>query len=371
MLTLIEQADVYAPEHLGVQSILLAGSIILKLGEIDRQAVLALGMPCTVVDAAGCLAVPGLIDPHAHLIGAGGEQGFASRVPEVALDDIVSAGVTTVVGCLGTDTYTRHLTTLLAKVRQLDQQGVSAYMYTGGFQVPTPTLTGTVPSDLIIADKIIGVGEIAIADTRSLEPSLHELAKLVSEATDGGLLAGKAGITHFHVGPARQRLSLLHDLLERHELEPRYLYPTHITRSEALLDEAIALARRGAYVDMDTIDENLGPCLRYYLDHGGPPDRLTVSSDANTQGGSQRKLYGQFVACLREHDFAIDTVLPLFTRNVADALQLQHKGRLQPGADGDALILNQATLDIVHVFGRGRHLVRAGQLVGDAPAANT
>src|SRR4051812_8479933 len=118
MLTLIEHGQVFAPRPLGRRSVVLAGGSILTIGEIDRAALRAVGIPYRVVDASGCLVVPGFIDPHQHLIGAGGEQGFASRMPEVPLQAIVEAGITTAVGCLGTDTSARHLSALLARARQ-------------------------------------------------------------------------------------------------------------------------------------------------------------------------------------------------------------------------------------------------------------
>src|SRR5689334_23705184 len=172
MFTLIEHGEVYAPESRGVQPVLLAGDKIVKIGAVDGAKLAALELPCEIVDAAGCLVTPGLIDPHEHVIGAGGEEGFASRTTEVPLSQLLKNGITTAIGCLGTDTTTRHLSSLLGKVRQLEADGLTAYMYTGGFQVPPPTLTGSVMDDLVLIDKIIGVGEIAISDTRSVAPTL-------------------------------------------------------------------------------------------------------------------------------------------------------------------------------------------------------
>jgi beta-aspartyl-dipeptidase (metallo-type) len=241
---LIEHGDVYTPAPIGVQTVLVCQETIARVGAVDATGLVALDLPCERIDASGCLITPGFIDPHEHLIGAAGEAGFGSRMPEVPWHDIVSAGITTVVGCLGTDTVTRHLATLLAKVKQLQTQGLSAYMYTGGFQVPTPTLTPSVMHDLILIDAVIGVGEIAIADVRSSQPALHELARLVADAMVGGMVGGKAGVAHVHVGPGRARLSLLHELLDQHEVSAAHLYATHIGRSGALMDDAIALARR-------------------------------------------------------------------------------------------------------------------------------
>jgi beta-aspartyl-dipeptidase (metallo-type) len=359
--TLIEGAEVFAPESLGVQPILLGGGAILRIGGVDAAALARCGLGVDVIDGSGCVATPGFVDPHQHLIGAGGEQGFGTRMPEVPAADIALAGITTAVGCLGTDTITRSLPALLGKVRQLEAQGLTAYLYTGGFQVPPPTLTGSVLSDLVLIDKVLGVGEIAIADVRSSQPTVPELARLVSDAWVGGTLSGKAGVTHFHVGPGRQRLACLHALLNQHEVTPAAIYATHINRTPELLSDAIGLGRRGAFVDLDTVDEDLPPWLRRYRDGGGVPERLTVSSDAHTRGGAPRKLHGQLVACCRDHGLPLGEVLPLFTANPAAALGLQRKGRLRVQADGDVLLMRRDSLQIVHVFARGRVVVRDGQ----------
>lgn len=358
--TLIENGLVYAPEPLGEQSVLIANDRIVKIGSIDAQALR--DFEVNVIDAEGCVVLPGLIDPHEHLIGAGGEHGFTSRMPEIPLEHILMAGITTVVGLLGTDTTTRHLQCLHAKTCQLTDEGITAYMYTGGFEHPPSTFLGSVLDDIVVIDKVIGLGELAISDARWVDPDLRELAMLVKSATLGGMMSGKAGVTHFHLGEGERRLSLLNALLDEYDTPPETLYVTHITRSEALMQEAIALAKRGAFVDMDVIDENLGDCVRYYQTHGGDMAQLTVSSDAHTPGGSPSKLYQQFVSTIREHGFSLETVLPLFTSNTATVLKLPSKGRLKPGGDGDVLILDADTYAIAHVFARGRQFVRDGEL---------
>jgi beta-aspartyl-dipeptidase (metallo-type) len=96
-------------------------------------------------------------------------------------------------------------------------------------------------------------------------------------------MGGKAGVTHFHTGPGKNRLALLHQLLDNYDLSASSLYVTHVNRYEALIDDAIALVKRGAYVDMDTVEEDLGERLGYYLAQGGAPDKLTVVRCAHTQ----------------------------------------------------------------------------------------
>jgi beta-aspartyl-dipeptidase (metallo-type) len=341
---------------------LLAGDRIAKIGMVDPKNLEELDLEFDVIDASGCLVLPGLIDPHVHLIGAGGEEGFASRMPEVLFSQIVCGGVTTVIGLLGTDTTTRNLSSLHAKASQLWDEGLSSYFYTGGFELPPTTMTGAVLDDLVLIDKIIGTGEIALSDPRWIDPQLDELAHIVAETSLGGKMSGKAGVTHFHTGPGKKRLSLLHQLLDNYDLTASSLYATHINRSEALIDDAITLAKRGVYVDMDTVEEDLAERVCYYLNHGGPPNQLTASSDAHTPKGSTRKLYEQFVDCVRR-GMPLADVLPLFTSNTAAVLKLEGKGQLEVGKDADVLIVREDTLEIVHVFARGRHLVKDGDLV--------
>jgi beta-aspartyl-dipeptidase (metallo-type) len=363
MLTLIRNGALLSPSPLGGQSLLMVGERIARLGSVEEAALAGLGVPFEVVDASGCVVVPGLVDPHQHLIGAGGEKGFSSRMPEVRVEQLLRAGITTVVGCLGTDSTTRNLGALVGKVRQLTEQGVTALMYTGGFHLPPRTLTGSITDDLMLIDCIIGLGELAIADVRSSQPTLEELARVVSATLVGGRGAGKAGVTHFHAGPGRSRLSLLHGLLDEHELVPESLYVTHANRTEELMDDAIALARRGSFVDMDTVDGGLGRWIRYYLEHGGAPERLTVSSDAHTAGATPAQLHAELVAAVHEHGLSLEQVLPFFTSNPATALKLPRKGRLAPGMDGDVLVMDAKTLEPVHVFTRGQPRVRNGRMV--------
>ncbi|GEN85910.1 beta-aspartyl-peptidase [Oceanobacillus sojae] len=376
MITLIKNAEVYAPESLGKASILLVDQRIAKIGEVDEEAVKGLGIDYKIVDADGAYAVPGFIDPHVHLIGGGGEGGFATRTPEIQLSDMIQSGITTVVGLLGTDGTTRHMTSLLAKARGLEEEGMTTFIYTGNYAVPTTTITSSVKEDIILFDKIIGAAEIAISDSRSGQPSLHELAKIVGEARVGGMLSGKAGVTHFHTGPGKEYLSLLHQLLEEYELPASNLYATHITRSQELLDDAIRLANKGSYVDI-TADDETGEWVAYYKKNGGDMQHLTISSDGNgslpkfDEAGkmigfgvaSTQTLYQQVIAAVKNQALSIEEILPLVTSNTAEALKLNNKGGIQEGKDADVLILDKETLALEHVFAKGRHMLENKKLL--------
>src|SRR5689334_15453214 len=98
MLLLIQGGEVYAPEYRGKQSVLVVDSRVARVGDIDPRAVEASGLDLRTIDATGCLVVPGFIDVHEHLIGGSGERGFNSQTPEISMQEIAEAGITTVVG---------------------------------------------------------------------------------------------------------------------------------------------------------------------------------------------------------------------------------------------------------------------------------
>lgn len=369
MITLIKNGELYAPDYLGSQSILIIDGKIVKIGEINEEKLSAL-FEIEVIDATGLIVAPGIIDPHVHLIGGGGEGGFATRTPELQLSGIIKSGITTVVGCLGTDGTTRHMTSLLAKARGLEEEGITTYIYSGNYHIPTPTITSSVKDDIILIDKVIGAGEIAISDSRSAQPSVQEVAKLVAEARIGGLLSKKAGVTHFHVGIGKDRLAFLHTLLEDYEIPPANIYATHITRSRELVDDAINLANKGSFVDI-TADEETGKWIQYYKQNKGDLNQLSISSDGNgslpqfnTKGeligfgvASQRTLFKQVVSAVKDYDLPLTEVLTLVTRNPATALCLDKKGSLKEGFDADILMLDQNSFEIEHVFAKGQHML--------------
>lgn len=360
VLTLIEHGEIYAPERIGGGSILIADDRILHVGEIDRRAVEALGLDVEVVDAAGRVIVPGFIDPHAHIIGGSGEKSYSSRTPAFGITEIVRHGTTTIVGTLGADTTTRTMEGLLAQAKLLKEEGMTAFVWSGGYHIPPATLTGSIRSDLVLIEEVIGAGEIAVSDQRSPQPDPDALMKIIVDAHVGGMLSGKAGVTHFHIGPGRDRMGPLRELFEQYEIEPESVYFTHIERTEELLDEAIELIGRGAWGDIDTSEGELAKWLRCYLEHGGDPERLTVSSDAD--GTSTGNLYQELVRCVHEHGFRLEEMLPFVTTNTARVLKLPRKGRVAAGMDADLVLMDARSLDITDVLVRGVRMVHGGEL---------
>jgi beta-aspartyl-dipeptidase (metallo-type) len=328
---------------------------------VDRAAVEALGVECSVIDASGCIVAPGLIDPHQHLLGGSGEGGFNLQSPEFFIGEIVRWGITSVVGVLGVDTTMKTMAGLLAKVKALAQDGLNAYLWSGGYNVPPTSIMASVRDDILFLDEVIGAGEVAISDARGHDPSPAALARLAHDCYVGGHLSGKAGLLHLHVGEADTRLDPLCAVLDEFNVEPEWLYPTHVARTARLFDQAVGLAKRGMAIDVDTVEEDLPRWVKRYREQDGPPECLTVSSDASLT--SPRLLYEQLRCCVLEHGMPASEVLALATRNPARVLKLKEKGSLEKGKMGDVLIMEKESWEVVHVLSRGVPMVRDGQLV--------
>jgi beta-aspartyl-dipeptidase (metallo-type) len=379
-MELLKNADLYDPEPRGMSHLLIGAEQILWVGP-DLPALPAhLGV--NERDLDGRRVVPGFVDGHVHLTGGGGEAGMHSRVPPLQLSRITAGGVTTTIGVLGTDDTVRSPAELVAVARGLIEQGLSAWCYTGGYHVPPVTLTGSIRGDIVNIDLILGVGELAISDHRSSQPSLDELLRIAGDAHVGGLMTGKAGIVHLHVGDGARGLELVRQALARSELPPRVFNPTHVNRRKALFDEALELAGKGCVIDItafppDEDDEawSASEAITRYLQAGLPPSRVTVSSDGGGclpvfdgegrvtdmdvgRPSAMAEALKELLACGQP----LERVLPAFTSNPASLLRLSRKGRLHPGSDADLVVLD-ANGGVEDVMVRGQWHVREGSSV--------
>lgn len=385
MLTLLKNGKVYAPESLGYMDMLIVGDRIVQLAPHISDVTTVLPETQTI-DLEGKLVVPGFIDTHVHMIGGGGEAGFYSRVPEIMLSGIISSGITTLVGVLGTDGTTRHLESLLAKARGLETEGVTTYMYTGSYELPVVTITGSVRRDIIIVDKVIGVGEIAVSDHRSSEPTVQEIKRLATEARLGGMLSGKPGIIHFHMGNGQDGLSKINEVVETSDIPIRHFYPTHINRQQALFEEAIAFAKRGGCIDITAGITPVGgfagaikpsEAIVACLDQGVPINRLTMSSDGNgsmavyNDAGQVERLlvttldsiYTEFKDLVLHDGLDISQALRIITSNPASLLGVYPaKGTLEVNSHADIVVLDDK-LGLNMVFAKGVKMMENGEVI--------
>lgn len=382
-MLLIKNATVYAPEPLGVKDIFLAGG---KICAIRDSIAPGPDLPVEVVDGTGQLLLPGFIDSHVHILGGGGEGGYRSRTPELKLSDMIRAGTTTVVGCLGTDGVTRRMENLIAKAKQLKDEGVSCYIYTGSYDVPVRTFLADIRSDLLFIDEVIGVGEIAIADHRSSQPTFEEFVRIVADTRVGGMLSGKGGVVNIHMGDDGQMLEYLERVKVETPLPAYHMIPTHMNRNPLLFERGITYAKGGGYVDFTTSsyasfqeDGELKSSdgLKKMLDAGVPIEHITFSSDGqgslpvfnregeniDVQVARVDTLYQEVRDAVRQENIPLETALRTITSNVADHLRLSHKGRVREGNDADLVLVAPDTLEIQTVIARGQIMLRDGKLL--------
>jgi beta-aspartyl-dipeptidase (metallo-type) len=383
-MLLLRNADTFAPRPLGASDLLLGGGKVLWIGRAGEFPGLPQSVQAAVetLDLQGRRLIPGLIDGHVHVTGGGGEAGFRTRVPPVPLTRFTTAGVTTVVGLLGTDDVARGTRDLVATVHALREEGLNAWAYTGGYHVPPTTLTGSVRGDLVFIEPLLGIGEVAISDHRSSQPTFDEIVRLGADAHVAGLMTGKAGVLHLHLGDGPRGLELVRRALAETELPARVFNPTHVNRRRALFDEAVALAKAGCNVDVTAFPVEEGEdaysaadALRRYLDAGAPPERITISSDAggclpcfdadgrvcSMDVGSA----GELLKTLREllsGGLSLEQALPAFTSNPARLLRLAGKGEIAVDADADLVVLDAAGLADTVII-RGTVHVRDGRAV--------
>lgn len=379
MIKIIKNAKVYTPEAIGIKDVVIAGDKICSVGSN-----LSIGknnaIDVEIIDGTGMILTPGFIDSHVHIIGGGGEGGFKTRTPEIQLTDITTGGVTTVVGCLGTDGIARSMISLLAKARSLEEEGITAFIYSGSYRIPVTTITGDVAKDLITIDKVIGVGEIAISDHRSSQPTIEEMKKLAADARVSGILSGKAGVINVHVGGGKRMIDMLMDIVETTEIPYTQFIPTHMNRNMRLCEEAIKYAKLGGNIDFTTSSDPLfwkegevkaSEAIKKSLESGVPEDKITLSSDG--QGSlpmfNEKKEYiglrvGKVTSLLDEirdavmiENISLDKALKTVTSNPAYVLKLKSKGIIKPGYDADLVLLREDDLSIDTVIAKGQVMI--------------
>lgn len=381
-MKLFKQVQVFSPTPIGKKDVLIGGGKIIA---IEDEIKLPDSSLIEIIETKGQYLVPGFVDSLVHITGGGGEGGYATRTPEMNVEDAFEGGVTTVIGVLGTDAVTRSLENLLAKAHGLEEQGLSVYCHTGSYHYPMVTVTDSVKSDIMLIEKFIGVGEVAIADHRSSQMTVAELARLSSEARVGGMLSGKAGIVSIHLGEENGRLSKLEQVIEQSDIPITQFYPTHVNRSKAVLMAGFNYAMQGGYIDFTTsttpqiIEQGEVPAaeaLAQALAKGIHISQLTMSSDGNAslpifddkgklvdlQVGRIKSLHQSMVDAVKKYDVPLAVALESISKSPANILQLKNKGVIAIGNDADFNLIDINTLAINSVFAKGVKVVDQGEI---------
>lgn len=369
---LIKNADVYAPEHLGTRDIFLAGGKIVAMAEK-----LDVTLPdLEVIDAAGYIVAPGLVDQHIHITGGGGEGGWHSRCPELVFSELVKAGVTTFLGVSGTDSMTRSVENLLAKVRGLKNEGASGWMWTSNYAYPVTTITKDVRTDMLAIPEVLGV-KIALGDHRSSFPNQHEIMQILADVRVSGMLTGKTGFLHVHLGDFPYSFDIFDECVAQ-GMPIKHIRPTHVARHPEVFRRACEFAKKGGFIDITTGGGNYmgsaADAVRAALADGVPFDRITLSSDGHgsmprfNDAGEMVGLGIGSIMCdietIRElkDELGVEKALTPMTKTVAGALGLETKGGIAVGKDADLLFLTK-DFEPEWVFMMGKVAMRQGEVV--------
>ena len=336
MSILIRGARVFAPTDLGVKDVLVVHQKIVAVGENLNPNLDDL----EIIEGKGLLLTPGFIDQHGHVTGGGGEGGPKTRTPELVLSELIECGTTTVVGVSGTDGTSRSIPNLLAKVRALQDEGVSAWMYTSNYAFP-PTL--------------------------------------LSQIRVGAMVAGKLGVLHIHLGNIPGPFEIFKSVVAK-GFPIGHIRPTHCARDKKVFEAALEFGTQGGYVDITTG----GSCavgtpahgIVEALKAGVPLSHLTMSTDGhgsvprfNEKGEMIGLGVGGVNANLRELKrligelkMPIADALSLITANPAKALRLSGKGEIKTGFDADINLFNDS-MELLHVVAKGVHMMRNKEIL--------
>jgi beta-aspartyl-dipeptidase (metallo-type) len=386
---MIEGGQVFAPDDLGVQSILTCHDKIVGVGDAASAMARGLGN-IRRLDATGKFVVPGFIDGHLHFLGAGDYDAPLGRVPELHLSMVTRGGVTTAVGLLGLDMDSKNLHSLLVKANELERVGLTTYIYVGSFRIPSPYLTSSVRADLLLIEKVLGV-KVSVAEDCFPNLSLPDFARLAGEVRLAAGMSGKTAIIHAHVGRNQKRLQPIFDLLDAVNIPITQIIPTHVNRYRPdTLAHAFEFVKRGGTIDLSSnlskrtgslTGMNPDEAVRHALESGLPLSQITLSSDANTSmptlddqdravglhNAHPTILHREFVEIVRTNKLTLAQALPLITTNVARVLGIsRRKGSLAAGRDADIVLLN-SDLAVDTVVALGRIHVQNGQSLIHGP----
>lgn len=372
-MLLLKNADIYAPSHLGIKHILIGEEKILKIYDEIPEGF----SDIESIDLDGKKIVPGFIDQHLHITGGGGEGGYKTKVPELPLSKLIEAGITTVVGLLGTDSVTRSVENLASKALALTEEGITTYYLTGSYEFPTPTIAGSIKRDIVFLENCIGV-KIAANDHRDSALSYEELARIGTEARVAGMISGKSGHVTVHMGSGKFNLDQIYGALEVSNLPITTFRPTHVNRAEEVFKASIKFAKDGGYIDLTSRLPGCIDDVESYkiLKKEDLLDRVTFSSDGfgswsnyDNEGNLIEIGYSPLDTSIKsfkeivESGESIEEVLKVYTSNVAEVLKLDKEvGKISEGYFANILVLDE-NLELDSVISRGRVMMEDKKII--------
>ena len=388
MFKVITQGHVFGPEDLGIQDVLVCGE---KISRIDMDlSSLGKTLGAKVIPADGKVVSPGFIDSHVHFLGGGDYEGPSGETTDMAFSSLTMSGITTAVGCLGVDDTARNMFDLMRRAQDFEKLGITTYVYAGSFNVPAPTITGSVRNDVMMVEKVLGV-KFAISEAMASLSAVDELGQMAKDSFLGGLISGKKGVIHIHVGKKPGRMDPLFELLKVTDIPIENFVPTHVNRSDPdVLEQAIQFMKMGGTVDISAImsPESGSPtgirvdrALKAFLKAGVPIEQVTMSSDGNVSmpifdekgekiglfNAGADYLYRLFLTIIENCDIPFSDILKICTTNVARTLGIEaRKGSIAVGKDADMIIFGKDHV-IDRVLARGQVMVENGEAVVRGP----
>jgi beta-aspartyl-dipeptidase (metallo-type) len=223
-----------------------------------------------------------------------------------------------------------------------------------------------------------------VSDHRSSQPTFDEIARLAAECRVGGMLGGKAGVLHLHLGDGKRRLEFLFRLIRETEIPASQVIPTHMTRNPQLFEQGLEWVAAGGSIDVTVGPDPVPPdpevrfedAIARFKDTGLPFARLLVSSDSNgsmpvfDEAGrlvrldiaKEKDLFRKFVDILRRELLPVETAARVFATNAAEFYKLGKKGRIEAGRDADLIVLDK-DFELSDVFARGKRMIAGGRLL--------
>ncbi len=357
MFILYKNVNLYTPQPQGLCDLLTWNDRVFNFGQ-NLQA----PEGATIVEGDGRILMPGIVDTHVHITGGGGEGGFTTRMTEITFEEAVAAGVTTMIGVLGTDGYARQPKEVLVKCLQMNEWGIETYMLTGSYTYPVVNILGEVAQDIIYFEKCLGTGEFAIADHRSSSPTKEELRRVAVDTRNAGRLAGKRGVLNIHLGNYEDGIPTLIELIEEDiSLLPTFI-PTHVNRRRVIFEQARKLHEMGGRIDITAGGIGGGEAmsaveaLETLYAMYGKLERVTCTSDGcgslpvfdkmgnliAIEKGTSKVLLEDLKKVMENGKIPFETAILPFTQNGAENYALKTSaGKIAVGGTANMALLNK------------------------------